>query len=537
MTPTAKWPGGLMNRLLIMALASTTLGVAKLTTEYFVDPPVNLQASTPGIAQSGHINVSGTVRAGTFYGSSGGTTTKVVSGWATSSTGFVFGGDFRTNSTDGRGVFASALATTGSNYGGDFRSASSDGRGIFGYATSTTGKGIGGDFRTDSPNGKGVIGRATGVSGFSYGVYGTSDSTTGRGVYGGANGVSGVNYGGYFETASNGGVGVYARNAASGVGLLAESSGTALQVNGFASFSNTALFSGTVGFVGSPAFTVSSATKINNLNADTLDGIDSGAFLQAVPVPLKLVGNDSSAVLDVTNNYPIVGAAAIKALNPAGTAIVANASDVGIQATAGAEGGIALYGWAAASTSGNYGVYGISTSSGGYGLYAVGNTGASGTKSFRIDHPADPENKYLLHYSTESPQPQNFYNGNVTTDGNGEAWVELPDYFGDINKDFKYTLTVVDDSDSTTFVMAKVARKIRDNRFKIRTNAPNIEVSWRVDALRNDRWVQRNGAPTVVEKSGREKGTYQNPELYDLPANRGLSHALTSRRSDRPLQK
>lgn len=126
---------------------------------------------------------------------------------------------------------------------------------------------------------------------------------------------------------------------------------------------------------------------------------------QVVPVPLKLVGNHFSVVLDVTNNYPI---APWNKVCPAGTAIVMRCKRRRHPGSALPKVGIALYGWAAASTSGNDGVYGISTSSGGYGLYAVGNTGASGTK-FRIDHPADPENKYLLHYSTESPQPQNFF--------------------------------------------------------------------------------------------------------------------------------
>jgi hypothetical protein len=35
----------------------------------------------------------------------------------------------------------------------------------------------------------------------------------------------------------------------------------------------------------------------------------------------------------------------------------------------------------------------------GYGVYSLGRLGASGPKSFRIDHPDDPESRYLLHYS------------------------------------------------------------------------------------------------------------------------------------------
>jgi len=184
----------------------------------------------------------------------------------------------------------------------------------------------------------------------------------------------------------------------------------------------------------------------------------------------------------------------------------------------------AAVGYATAGSGTTYGVYGRSDSPAGYAVWAQGRTGASGTKSFRIDHPFDPENKYLLHYSAEGPEPLNVYTGNIVTDARGEAWVQLPDYFAEINKEFRYTLTVVDDTDSDRFVMAKIARKIRENRFKIRTSAPNVEVTWRVEGVRNDLWVRKYGAPVVQEKEGLERGTYQHPELYGKPKERGLGY-------------
>jgi hypothetical protein len=170
----------------------------------------------------------------------------------------------------------------------------------------------------------------------------------------------------------------------------------------------------------------------------------------------------------------------------------------------------------------SYGVRGQSNSPSGYGVYSVGNTGASGAKSFRIDHPLDPENKYLLHYATESPTPQNFYVGNVVTDAQGHAWVTLPDYFSEINRNFKYQLTVVDGENTNDFVMAKVATKIKDGRFLIRTNAPNTEVSWRVDADRNDLYVRNRPTKDVEEKVSFERGRYQHPEFYGLGFERGM---------------
>lgn len=55
-----------------------------------------------------------------------------------------------------------------------------------------------------------------------------------------------------------------------------------------------------------------------------------------------------------------------------------------------------------------------------------------------------------------------------------------------------------------------------------------MEVSWRVEAIRNDRWVQRYGYQTVQEKEDEIKGKYLNPELYGKPKERGI-HFLPDR--------
>jgi hypothetical protein len=198
--------------------------------------------------------------------------------------------------------------------------------------------------------------------------------------------------------------------------------------------------------------------------------------------------------------------------------------------------GIGVWGHALANTAvgSGYGVYGSTAVPFGggsnwnlgfpYAVFANGNVGASGTKPFRIDHPADPLNKYLFHYSSEGPEPLNVYSGNATTDAKGSAWVQLPDYFAEINKDPRYQLTVIDDTAGPGFVQVKVAKKIKDNRFMIMTSAPGIEVSWRVECVRNDLWMQKYGAPVEIDKQGREKGKYQRPELYGMPASMGVDY-------------
>lgn len=63
--------------------------------------------------------------------------------------------------------------------------------------------------------------------------------------------------------------------------------------------------------------------------------------------------------------------------------------------------------------------------------------------SFKIDHPLDPANKYLLHSFVESPDMMNIYNGEVALDGLGKATVELPAWFEALNQDFRYQLTAI----------------------------------------------------------------------------------------------
>jgi hypothetical protein len=49
----------------------------------------------------------------------------------------------------------------------------------------------------------------------------------------------------------------------------------------------------------------------------------------------------------------------------------------------------------------------------------------TGTKNFKIDHPLDPENKYLYHAAIESSEVLNIYSGNIATDAKGEAVVKM----------------------------------------------------------------------------------------------------------------
>lgn len=145
---------------------------------------------------------------------------------------------------------------------------------------------------------------------------------------------------------------------------------------------------------------------------------------------------------------------------------------------------------------------------------------SKGSGSFKIDHPLDPENKYLYHSFVESPDMLNIYNGNVTTDEQGEATVTLPDYFGALNRDFRYQLTVIGQ-----FAQAIVAQKIKDNHFTIKTDQPNVEVSWQVTGIRQDAYANAHRIKVEEEKPEQERGYYLHPELHGQPEEKGVEWA------------
>ena len=166
-----------------------------------------------------------------------------------------------------------------------------------------------------------------------------------------------------------------------------------------------------------------------------------------------------------------------------------------------------------------WGVWGQSASPGGEAGHFSGNVNVVGTLaksagSFKIDHPLDPENKYLSHSFVESPDMMNVYNGNIVTDGEGFATVELPEWFEALNREFRYQLTVIADSNQTAFVQAMVAQEIENNQFRIRTSAPNAKVSWQVTGIRHDPYAETHRIPVEEMKPAKLRGLYRHPELY-----------------------
>jgi hypothetical protein len=161
------------------------------------------------------------------------------------------------------------------------------------------------------------------------------------------------------------------------------------------------------------------------------------------------------------------------------------------------------------------GIDGLGT---GPGVFAVGDVAATGAKTFLIDHPLDPENKILKHFSIESNEVLNIYRGIVNLNNIGEAEVELDNYFEEININFSYQLTAIG-----TPKQPYVLKEIKKNKFTV-AGAPNTKVSWMVIAERNDQYFKKHPEKRAieVEKNQKEKGKYLMPQLYNQPQSKGV---------------
>jgi hypothetical protein len=173
----------------------------------------------------------------------------------------------------------------------------------------------------------------------------------------------------------------------------------------------------------------------------------------------------------------------------------------------------------------DYGVYG-SQHGGTHAGYFNGDVQVNGTltatsKSFKIDHPLDPANKYLYHVSVESPDMKDMYDGVVFLDEAGEAWVELPDWFEALNRDFRYQLTPIGGPGPDLFI----ADEISNNRFRIAGGRPGMKVSWQVTGIRQDPWANAHRTRVEEEKPEKERGYYIHPEVWGQPSSREIGWA------------
>ena len=355
-----------------------------------------------------------------------------------------------------------------------------------------------------------------GIANGGIGVWGQSERR--MGVRALTTRTTGVNYGVYATTASADGLAGYFQNTNAtddfqGTALVAVSRGaTAVIPNTYADPAGA--------FVG-----------YNGVLGTTSPGSDNGFGVIGDTAGTFGTGVRAAARSTTGNNYGVWATAASED-GIAGFFQNLHATDgVAVSGVASATSGVGVSG------SGDTGVYGYSPDYAGVigegpslAIYSIGNalvegdldvdfdlnvlgelTKGSGT--FKIDHPLDPANKYLSHSFVESPDMMNIYNGNVVTDAEGIAVVELPDYFEALNRDPRYQLTVIGSPGD-----AYVSREISDNHFSIQTERPNVKVSWQVTGIRQDAFAAAH--PVVVEedKALADRGHYLHPAELGQPA-------------------
>lgn len=354
---------------------------------------------------------------------------------------------------------------------------------MLGLQTATTGTQVGVYGESYADGGRGMEGHATATSGATYGLFGRSVSPLGTGIYGFASSSSGVTYGVSGVSNSNSGTGIWGRG-------------------------------GTIGIYGET-------------------GNSTGA---TYGVYAKTTSPDGYAVYGhATADGANEGADAVFARSdgPTGRGVVGWVTDDGLPdytTSTGVYGrtdsitGVGVHGRSTFDSSLSTAVWGDAFGGSAWAGDFSGNVRVVGTLvktagAFQIDHPLKPEAMYLNHSFVESPDMMNLYNGNVTLDEKGEAWVELPEWFEALNRDFRYQLTPLG-----RYVALWIAEEIAGNRFKIAGSVGGARVSWLVTGIRQDPWAEAHRIPVEENKRPEEVGTYLHPEVYGQPEEFDLYH-------------
>jgi hypothetical protein len=264
-----------------------------------------------------------------------------------------------------------------------------------------------------------------------------------------------------------------------------------------------------------------------NQNAGVFGQIGSNGFAGVLGVG----GNDqdspnnTAAVFAVANGADQAGYFEGTGDENNGIFVVTNGADFGIRM----EGGVSVPGGFPGNIGNGASMFSRENEST-WATFAVGDCFCSGDPNFantpfvQIDNPAHPEEQLLTHSMMESPEMKTVYDGAVTTNEQGLAEVELPDYAQALNEDFHYQLTVIGQ-----FAQAIVKHKIKDNYFVIQTDKPYVEVNWQVTGARKPQFAKKDRPPVITEKPVEYKGKYYYPEFFGQPeSKRALSTTLTN---------
>ncbi|MGW4895337.1 hypothetical protein ACWEQL_24160 [Kitasatospora sp. NPDC004240] len=391
------------------------------------------------------------------------------------------------------------------------------GAGVLGLSVAEGGTGV----RGLAARGSGVHGQGggahPGVTGTAVdgpGVAGVSEHGTGvTGVAGGTDpGVAGRSAQGAGVTGVAGGTGPgVAGRSAQGAGVTGVAGGTGPGVAG-TSTTGSGVTGQSVQGVGVGARSQSgiamAATSGSGaaVRAVSSSGTAVSARSGRLPTPFDADGLGDPGGIRPTGNPPASPSPAIEGLGVGGAGVVATS-----------------FGTVGVIASGPVGIVATGRILAGRFQGSVHVTGAliKGGGGFRIDHPLDPENRFLAHSFVESPERKNVYDGTVTLDAGGRATVELPDWFEALNEDFRYQLTAL----GAPAPDLHVSREIGGRSFQIAGGGPGQRVSWQVTGVRADVWAKGNPLEIEEEKPPAERGFLLHPAERGEPPERGLAAA------------
>jgi hypothetical protein len=438
------------------------------------------------------------------------------------------GGQFTTSSTSGGfGVRSEAF---GANSIGVFGTANNGSAASGVYGQSSTGSGVTGYSTANGSGVHAIYGLATGTD--AIGVHGSSNN--GMGMRGESFGTNGI---GVFGTANNGSqaAGVYGQSS-TGSGVTGYSTANGFTVHAIFGLATGTNARGVRGVATNNGVGVQGESSvvggIGVFGTSPGDGVygfsDTGIGVHAVShgsaaVYAESIGPDSAGVFGEGGSYgEDPDGVGVYGLSTFGNGVLGWA---GFENNSGVAG---INDW-----SGN-GLYGYSTS--GRAAWLNGPVLISGTCTGcfgpnRIDHPLDPENKYLSHVAVQSDDMLDIYSGNVTTDATGEATVTMPDWFEALNKDFRYQLTPIGQ-----FAQAIVASEIKDNHFTIKTDKPTVKVSWLVTGIRHDPYAEAHRVTVEEDKTGKDRGKYLRPTEYGQPESKGIDYERTQQMLQQPMK-
>lgn len=439
-------------------------------------------------------------------------------------------GDTALLATTANGRAVVAQATTS---GVGVRAIAASGYGVFASASNPTGSAVVGQHTNASGTTPGVLGETNSTSVDAGGVVGRVNPTA---AGAGSAGVRGVN-----KSTAGGGSGVFGEHASSGYGVYGKS------VDGYGVYGKAG-YAGTYGVGDSYGAIGVSNTGYGVYGSGSVAVYGSGTTygVQAYGGTYGLYGSGSYGCYGSGSSYGLYGASAggygvygVGSTGVYGSSSQANGvygyssepnsagvygygGQYAVRGVSGRTAGVrgdsgyvglwgegptyGLYAKATGAAADSYGVVGTAGSSAGFAGYFNGKVHVLGTLSksagsFKIDHPLEPEKKWLSHSFVESPDMMNIYNGNVVLDTKGEATVELPEYFAALNKDFRYQLTCIG-GHANVYIASKVSK----NSFRIGGGSPGLEVSWQVTGIRQDDYANENRVPVETPKSKTEVG-------------------------------